>query len=576
MPRNTVQPNGWVALKLPSDNVRVLQVTPNTTISLGKYGSFPSNLIIERPFHLTYEVQEKREGESFSRLRVVPGTELNADLLADTSAETTADGDDVIATAEGEELALVDEAGTVVARSNREIIDDSARQTLAPEEIEELKRKGTSAGKELIAKLMLSHTAIDQKTAYSLAKYKLLKERKFLRRFTVLPLDATMLAQWMLEDRDPSKILEMRQETIGLVGCWADVHFGGLPMEGVSEPHGGRWLAVDDTGGLLVAAMAERMGILYQEPQEDDTEDKGHRGNGQVTEATPAQLPAKDTEENPEEQPAAPSSPRTQRNPRKRPRRDDLDDHYAQTNTITLIHSNSQPNLSLLRYFDFDASDPNQRHPYHPLFTNLLPVSWLQLISPDEDAAYADKPADVAPEELATWKTNRRGHYHRKRRRWARTRQIVDSTRAGGFSGLAVASTMDPISVLRHALPLLAGGSPIAIYSPSAEPLTQLADCFSIARRTAWISSPPAGAEGRTVAELDAWEGSAEFPVNPTLVLGAGVQTSRAKRWQVLPGRTHPFMTARGGADGYVFTGWRAIPAEGRISARGKFQKKRT
>ena len=482
----------------------------------------------------------------------------------------------MIAAAEGEELALVDETGKVVARSNREIIDDSARQTLAPEEIEELKRKGASAGKELIAKLMLSHTAIDQKTTYSLAKYKLLKERKFLRRFTVLPLDATMLAQWMLEDRDPSKILEMRQETIGLVGCWADVHFGGLPVEGASEPHGGRWLAVDDTGGLLVAALAERMSLLYQEPQEDEAEDKGHQETAEATEAasTP-QLPTKDAEENPEEHPAEPSSPKPQRHPRKRPRRDDLDDHYAQTNTITLIHSNTQPNLSLLRYFDFDASDPNPRYPYHPLFTNLLPVSWLQLVSPDEDAGYADKPAEVSPEELAAWKTNRRGNYHRKRRRWARTHQIVDSARAGGFSGLAVASTMDPVSILRHALPLLAGGSPIAIFSPSIEPLTQLADCFSIARRTAWISSLPPGAEGRTTAELDAWEGSAEFPINPTLLLGASVQSSRARRWQVLPGRTHPFMTARGGADGYVLTGWRAIPAEGRISARGKFQKKK-
>ena len=116
----------------------------------------------------------------------------------------------------------------------------------------------------------------------------------------------------------------------------------------------------------------------------------------------------------------------------------------------------------------------------------------------------------------------------------------------------------------------------MAIFSPSIEPLTQLADCFSIARRAAWIQSPPAGTEGKSVTELDTWECSVEYPINPTLVLGASVQTSRARRWQVLPGRTHPMMTARGGAEGYVFTGWRALPAEGRISARGKFQKKRT
>lgn len=461
----------------------------------------------------------------------------------------------------------MDESGTVVARSNREIIDDSARQTLTSAEIEELKRKGAAAGKELIAKLMLSHTALDQKTAFSLAKYRLLKEKKYLRRFTVLPLDVTLLAQWILDDRDAGRILDMRQEMLGLVGCWADVHFGGLPAPDLSVPHGGRWLAVDDTGGLLVAVMAERMGLLHRDADSGgESEAHDHDSHGGQAAAEEAQDKA----------PVVPTSPRAQRNPRKRRRRDDVDDHYALTNTITVIHPNTQPNLSLLRYFDYDVSDANPPFPHHPLFTNLLPISWLQLVSPEQDPVYADKPAKASPEELATWKTNRRGNYHRKRRRWARARQIVDSTRAGGFSGLAVASSMDAVSVLRHALPLLAGGSPIAIYSPNIEPLTQLADCFAVARRTAWLMSPPAEAQGKTAAELDRWEGTPEFPINPTLVLGAAIQTSRATRWQVLPGRTHPFMTTRGGPEGYVFTGWRAIPAEGRISARGRFQKKRT
>ncbi|TFA98682.1 hypothetical protein CCMA1212_009501 [Trichoderma ghanense] len=568
MSRNTVQPNGWVAIRLPSEVTRVLQVIPNTTISLGKYGSFPSNLIIERPYHLTYEIQDKLEGESFPRLRIVPGTELNADKLADVSAES-AEGDEVIEPANGEQLTLIDEeSGKVVARSNREVIDESARQTLTMAEIDQLKKEGASAGKELIAKLMLSHTAIDQKTAYSLAKYKLLKEKKYMRRFTVLPLDVAQLGQWMLVERDASKIMEMRQEMIGLLGCWADVHFGGLPIEGAQSPHGGRWLAVDDTGGLLVAAMAERMGLLHAEAPEEEGASKD----------------AAQQEQNPEVQPngeeagaaaAEPASTRTQRNRPKRPRKDDLDDHYALTNSITLIHANSQPNLSLLRHFDYDFSDPNPPYPYHPLFTHLLPISWLQLLDPEADPTYAELAPAVDPEVLASWKTNRRANYHRKRRRWARTRQIVDATRAGGFSGLAVASTMDPISVLRHALPLLAGGAPVAIYSPTIEPLSQLADCFSISRRGAWVSNPPPEAEGKSLKELESWAGTPDFPINPSLLIGAQVQTSRARRWQVLPGRTHPFMTERGGASGYVFTGWRAIPAEGNIMARGKFQRKK-
>ncbi|KAG6112698.1 hypothetical protein E4U13_004196 [Claviceps humidiphila] len=603
MSKSLVQPNGWVALRLPSGNLRVLQIAPNTTISLGKYGSFPSNLLIERPFHITYEVQEKRPGESFSRLRPVSGRELNEDILAETNVNEnpSADGEAAVVAEDGEELALVDETGKVIARSNREIIDDSARQTLTTEEIEELKKKGASAGKELIAKLMLSHTAIDQKTSYSLAKYKLLKEKKFLRRFTVLPLDVVLLGQWLLEDKDAARVLEMRPEMMGLLGCWADVHFGGSPIEGVSEPHGGRWLVVDDTGGLLIAAMAERMGILYppsesEEYEEDagvqeapteqqpaETNGTGTNGTGTNGTGTNGTGTTNGTEEVPQQQEPQQTDEQQQqhiqtnapRKLKKRPRKDDLDEHYALTNTLTIIHANAQPNLSVLRFFDYDAGDPNPPYPYHPLFTHLLPISWLQLVSPGDDLAYTEKPAEVPPQVLASWKPNRRGNYHRKRRRWARTHEIVDATRAGGFSGLAVASTMDPISLLRHALPLLAGGSPIAIYSPTIELLEQLVDCFSIARRAAWVSSPPPETVGKTQAELDRWAGTKEFPINPTLVLGASVQSSRARRWQVLPGRTHPFMTGRGGADGFLFTGWRSIPAEGRISARGKFQKKR-
>lgn len=457
----------------------------------------------------------------------------------------------------------MDESGKVVVRSNREIIDDAACQTLSPAEIDELKRKGTGAGKELIAKLLLSHTAIEQKTAYSLAKYKLLKTKKYIRRFTVLPLDVSLLGKWMLEDRDASKVMELRHEAIALLGCWADVHFASPPLEGQSGPIGGRWLAVDDTAGLLVAAMAERMGILYaepptEEPAPDNTQESinGASANGQ--------------ESKPDD--AVDHRPK---NPRKRPRRDDFEVHYAPNNTITVIHSNNQPSLQLLRYFDYDATDPDPTYPYHPLFTNLLPISWLQLLSPEDDPSYADKPGDFSAEEIASWKTNRRGNFHRKRRRWARTRHVVDGTRAGGFAGLAVASTMEPISVLRHTLPLLDGGAPIAIYSPNVEPLMQLIDCFSVSRRAAWVSSPPPQIEGKTAAELEHWEGTPEFPLNPALVLGASLQTSRARRWQVLDGRTHPFMTSKGGAEGYIFTGWRARPVDGRVEARGKFGKKR-
>ena len=134
---------------------------------------------------------------------------------------------------------------------------------------------------------------------------------------------------------------------------------------------------------------------------------------------------------------------------------------------------------------------------------------------------------------------------------------------------------MDAVSVLGHALGLLAGGAPVAIYSQSIEPLAELVDCFSRARRSAWATSPPKEAEGKSVTELERWQGNKEFPLNPSLLVGITIHTARARHWQVHPGRMHPLMTSRGGAEGYVLTGYRAVPVEGKVAARGKFKRRK-
>ncbi|CBY01133.1 predicted protein [Plenodomus lingam JN3] len=66
-----------------------------------------------------------------------------------------------------------------------------------------------------------------------------------------------------------------------------------------------------------------------------------------------------------------------------------------------------------------------------------------------------------------------------------------------------------------------------------------------------------------------------DFPLNPTLLLAPTLQTARARHWQVLPSRTHPLMTSRGGAEGYVFSATRVLPVEGRVEARGQHGKKK-
>ena len=478
-----------------------------------------------RPYHLTFEILDRSEVKDGRELRIVPAAELHAAELVE-QAET-----DGLSTPQIEVQDLT--VQQPISKSNVDIHDDPTNQKLTMAEIESLKLNTTGSGRELVERILQSHSTLDQKTAFSLAKYTLRKHKKYMKRFTVLPLDVSTLVDCMFADREYGKIMEMRNEALGLVGCWADVHAAGENEALLGDMDlSSRYLVVDDTGGLVLAAMAERMGIL-------------HTTNFEAEATASADEDVNGAEEDSVSKP-------DQRSHRKR----FPSAMSASSDTITLVHANQQPNLGLLRHFNYDSNNPT---PSHPLYTHLKTISWLQLLEPSSDITYQE-PSLIADSELQNMKSNRRSTYYRKRRRWERVKSVVDEANAGEFNGLVIASFTDPISIVRHLLPLLAGGSQVVVYSPTIEPLVDLADCYSTARRAAFINTP---LEERTTPTKD-------FPVDPTLLLAPMVQTARVRRWQVLPGRTHPLMTGRGGAEGYIFVGTRVIPAEGKVEARGR------
>ncbi|KKK17089.1 hypothetical protein P175DRAFT_0557879 [Aspergillus ochraceoroseus IBT 24754] len=540
---SAIRPNQFVYLRLPSDSTKVIKIVPNTLINLGKFGAFPANQIIGRPFYLTFEILETPgEANNSTYLRVVPAAELHAESLI-----TEGEGDDEVE--ENEE--------GVPLRTNRDTIDDASTQKLTLEEIEALKKESTGAGRDIIAKILESHSALDQKTAFSLAKYTLRKQKKYMKRFTVFPLDVSALTSYILENRDSaSKAMELRDELIGLIGCWGNVHHGGdASFEGAvqSKPNG-RYLVVDETGGLVLAAMAERMGLLYTDEETDDveTQQQGCSEDGST----------EDAEQKPGTQQRAPRPAHMS----------------ASGNTLTLIHANKQPNTALLKYFGYDQSNPDESH---PLYTHLKTISWLQVLNPESDPIYSQEPPVIPDAELATYKTNKRSAYYRKRNRWTRVRSVVDEVRAGGYDGLIVATLMNPDSVLQYAVPLLAGSAPVVVYSPTIEPLTEIADLYSTARKTAYITKRRELEEANPALsdELDPGceypELKAEFPLNPTLLLAPTLEATRVRPWQVLPGRTHPMMSGRGGAEGYIFHGIRVLPTQEMIQAAGNPSRKR-
>ncbi|KKY18637.1 putative eukaryotic translation initiation factor gamma [Diplodia seriata] len=521
-----IRPHSFVVLRLPSGLLKVLEIVPNTTVSIGKFGTFPANHLLGRPFNVTYEILDREDGKDETELRIVPAAELHEHIIKSEEAppsegtpDPTPDGD--AAEPAGLEFDIVGENGEVLMRSNRLTVDDPSRQTLSMEEIEELKKAGTGSGKDIIAKIMAAHKALDEKTAFSLAKYTLRKSKKYLKRFTVLPMDASMLGEVMIE-REGHRVMDIREESQGLIGAWANIHYGGACELQPSDTQegafvgGGRWLVVDDTGGLVVASLAEKMGILYP-PEEDDFDDSSEEDDAKPEDEEMADAP---------------------------------------------VEQEAQPSTT------------------HPLYTHLKSLSWLQLINPEDDVGYAE-PESVTPEVLATWKSGKRGTYWRKRRRWERVKRVVDETRAGGFDGLVVASFMAPATILKHTVPLLRGGAQVVVYSPTIEPVTELMDLYSRERKTAFIGrtinpkpgTKPFGPETATEEERREFED--DFPLNPTLLLAPVLQTSRVRGWQVLPGRTHPLMTSRGGPEGFVFSATRVMPAGGRVEARGKFTKKK-
>lgn len=525
----------------------------------------------------------------------MPAVELHAEALGDEYSPAAEATEENVEGGAGYDI--VGEDGEVIMRNNRLTVDDASRQKLSMEEIEELKRAGTGSGKDIIAKIMASHNAIGEKTTFSLAKYTLRKSRKYLKRFTALPIDVGVLTEYVLE-KEAYKIMELREDLLGLICSWANIHCGATSRvqtaeDGVSQIGGGRWLVVDDTGGLVTAALAERMGVLYPDDEdEDDEESEEEAEQNGATETnqdveqvdTDTAMPDADAATTTTSDPSKPSdTPAATSLPRK-PVRPHIPQMSARTNTLTVLHPNNQPNLSYLKYFGYDYGAPA---PSHPLYKHLKSVSWLSLLHPEDDPQY-DEPETISDEVLATMKSSKRGTYYRKRRRWERVKNVVNEARAGGYDGLVVATAMDAKTVLKELVPLVRGGGKIVVYNQNVEPLVELCDYYSKERRAAFIArefGPPPNSkqtngkkhkmEDDMESTTDGGNEEDDFPLNPTLLLAPSLQTARARQWQVLPQRTHPMMTSRGGAEGYIFTATRVLPIEGRVEARGHHGKKK-
>ncbi|KAK7686941.1 tRNA (adenine(58)-N(1))-methyltransferase non-catalytic subunit trm6 [Cerrena zonata] len=135
------------------------------------------------------------------------------------------------------------------AENNQNIINIGSKiQKLTSEEIDKIKKSGASsdAGQKIIEQIIAGHGGFDKKTIYSQQKYLKRKQQKFLKRFSVEYLGGSQLLEYSIL-RDLQKVLDMSEESMALLMTYGNVR------------PGGNYLLIDETGGVLLYAMMERM-----------------------------------------------------------------------------------------------------------------------------------------------------------------------------------------------------------------------------------------------------------------------------------------------------------------------------
>ncbi|RXK41998.1 hypothetical protein M231_00719 [Tremella mesenterica] len=254
----TIKEGDNVLLRLPSDTVKAVVASHEGLLQLGKFGAIPASQLLGLHYDITYEIVAGGPGEIEQN-----GISQKEDLVNDEGVgkkkkkKDKRKGKDMdVGTHPGwnnilrplKEKRLV-EAVLDDVRETNQFIDDTeeARQALlSQEEILDLRSQGISA-EEMIQRQISRHERFELKTDFSKEKWRRRKEKKYLQ--TVIPIAPTI--QNMLQHyatRAPQSILYLRDDTMSQMLVLANIR------------PGGKYLVVDDTGGLVTAAVIDRMG----------------------------------------------------------------------------------------------------------------------------------------------------------------------------------------------------------------------------------------------------------------------------------------------------------------------------
>lgn len=236
-----------VIITLPSGHHKIVKLIANQTVSLGKFGSFKVDDVLRYPLGTQFAGEEQVELEGIA---VDGGQESDSPI--DREENTSSDQNEL---AQDESVISALQSTTLPpelakyrsSQTNQDLINiGSAIQKMTAEEIERLKKQSYSSEK-LISAIIESHANFHKKTAFSQEKYLQRKKQKFGKHFTIDYLGGPQLLQYLLDKNDIQRVMDLTSETISQIMNLANIRSNGT------------YLCMDESGGVLVYSLLERM-----------------------------------------------------------------------------------------------------------------------------------------------------------------------------------------------------------------------------------------------------------------------------------------------------------------------------
>eukprot|EP00249_Psilotum_nudum_P017530 c26374_g1_i1 orf=214-1767(-) len=224
------------------DRLTFARLSPSASIKIGNVKCSLAPLV-GSPYGAVFELRRGPHGPSLFRISSCRrGGEAETSQMETNSVEGKTDSNQM----DGVPGECHNVAGEYVAKDNRDLLDDNTAQKLTVEDIDQLRREGAS-GNEIVEALIANSTTFQSKTLFSQEKYKRKKQKKYAPQLVLRrPCARSVCEAYFL--KAPNKIGFLRIDMLALMLSLANV---GAHAE---------VLVMDMVGGLLIAAVAERIG----------------------------------------------------------------------------------------------------------------------------------------------------------------------------------------------------------------------------------------------------------------------------------------------------------------------------